>query len=139
MSATTSRTCRCCFEDGCKGTPGKCGPLSNVPTAGTKLANKDELYKSDLHYDYTQKAIFGEATWKVTDRFDLTGGLRFYDFEESRTQIFDGLFSDPNDSVGTVGADGFAPRVIASFKLNENTRINGQIAKGFRLGGINDP
>jgi iron complex outermembrane receptor protein len=127
------------FEDGCKGTPGKCGPLSNVPTAGTKLANKDELYKSDLHYDYTQKAIFGEATWKVTDRFDLTGGLRFYDFEENRTQVFDGLFSDPNDSVGKVSADGFAPRVIASFKLNENTRLNGQIAKGFRLGGINDP
>jgi iron complex outermembrane receptor protein len=127
------------FEDACKGTPAKCGPLSNVPTAGTKLANKDELYKSDLHYDYTQKAIFGEATWKVTDRFDLTGGLRFYDFEESRTQIFDGLFSDPNDSVGTVSADGFAPRVIASFKLNENTRLNAQVAKGFRLGGINDP
>jgi iron complex outermembrane receptor protein len=125
------------FEDGCRVV--SCGPLSGLPTAGTKLANKDELYKSDLHYDYTQKAIFGEATWKITDRFDLTGGLRFYDFEESRTQIFDGLFSDPNDSVGTVSADGFAPRVIASFKLNENTRLNGQIAKGFRLGGINDP
>jgi iron complex outermembrane receptor protein len=127
------------FEEGCKGLPPKCGGLSNVGTAGTKLANKDELYKSDLHYDYTQKAIFGEATWKVTDRFDLTGGLRFYDFEESRTQVFDGIFSDPNDSVGTVSADGFAPRVIASFKLSENTRLNGQIAKGFRLGGINDP
>ena len=125
------------FEDGCKVV--SCGPLSGLPTAGTKLANKDELYKSDLHYDYTQKAIFGEATWKVTDRFDLTGGLRFYDFEESRTQIFDGLFSDPNDSVGDVSADGFAPRVIASFKLNENTRLNAQVAKGFRLGGINDP
>ncbi len=127
------------FEAGCAGSPPKCGGLSNVPTAGTKLANRDELYKSDLHYDYTQKAIFGEATWAVTDRFDLTGGLRFYDFEESRSQIFDGIFSDPNDSVGEVGADGFAPRVIASFKLNENTRLNAQVAKGFRLGGINDP
>jgi len=127
------------FEAGCAGSPPKCGGLSNVPTAGTKLAKRDELYKSDLHYDYTQKAIFGEATWTVSDRFDLTGGLRFYDFEESRTQIFDGIFSDPNDSVGDVSADGFAPRVIASFKLNENTRLNAQVAKGFRLGGINDP
>ncbi|MDP9193715.1 MAG: TonB-dependent receptor [Acidobacteriota bacterium] len=125
------------FEDGCRIV--SCGPLSGLPTAGTKLANKDELYKSDLHYDYTQKAIFGEATWTVNERFNLTGGLRFYDFEESRSQIFDGLFSDPNDSVGTVGADGFAPRVIASFKLTDNTTLNGQIAKGFRLGGINDP
>jgi iron complex outermembrane receptor protein len=127
------------FEAGCAGQPPRCGPLSNVPTAGTKLAETDELYKSDLHYDYTQKAIFGEATWTVSDRFDVTGGLRFYDFEEDRTQVFDGLFSDPNDSVGSVGADGFAPRVIASFKLNDNLRLNGQVSKGFRLGGINDP
>ncbi|MEO8379989.1 MAG: TonB-dependent receptor [Acidobacteriota bacterium] len=125
------------FEDQCRVV--SCGPLSGLPTAGTKLANKDELYKSDLHYDYTQKAIFGEATWTVSDRFDVTGGLRYYDFEENRTQVFDGLFSDPNDSVGSVGADGVAPRVIASFKLNANTRLNGQISKGFRLGGINDP
>jgi iron complex outermembrane receptor protein len=125
------------FEDGCRVV--NCGPLSGLRTAGTKLANKDELYKSDLHYDYTQKAVFGEATWAVSDRFDVTGGLRFYDFEESRSQIFDGLFSDPNDSVGTVDADGFAPRVIASFKMNDMTRLNAQISKGFRLGGINDP
>jgi iron complex outermembrane recepter protein len=127
------------FEAGCAGQPPRCGPLSNLSTAGSKLAETDELYKSDLHYDYTQKAIFGEATWTVSDRFDVTGGLRFYDFEEDRTQIFDGIFSDPNDSVGSVGADGFAPRVIASFKLNDNVSLNGQIAKGFRLGGINDP
>ncbi len=127
------------FEDGCRGTPAKCGPLSNLSTAGTKLARKDELYKSDLHYDYKQLAIFGEATWSVSDRFDVTGGLRFYDFEENRKQVFDGIFSDPNDSVGSIGADGFVPRVIASFKLSDTTRLNGQISKGFRLGGINDP
>ena len=127
------------FEAGCAGQPPRCGPLSNVPTAGSKLALTDELYKSDLHYDYNQRAVFGEATWTVNDRFDLTGGLRYYDFEEDRTQIFDGLFADPIDSVGSVSADGFAPRVIASFKLNDNVRLNGQVAKGFRLGGINDP
>lgn len=127
------------FEDACKAPAGICGPLTGAPTAGTKLANKDELYKSDLHYDHKQLALFGEGTWTFSDRFDLTAGLRYYDFEEDRAQIFDGLFSDPNDSVGSVSADGFAPRVIASFKLSENTRINGQVSKGFRLGGINDP
>jgi iron complex outermembrane receptor protein len=126
------------FETGCSA-PGSCGPLSGIHTAGTKLALRDELYKSDLHYDYQQLAVFGEATWAISDRFDLTGGLRWYDFSEDRKQVFDGIFSDPNDSVGSVGADGFAPRLIASFKLSEATRLNGQISKGFRLGGINDP
>ena len=126
------------FEAGCAA-PGSCGPLSGIKTAGTKLAQRDELYKSDLHYDYQQFALFGEATWTLSDRFDVTGGLRYYDFSEDRTQVFDGIFSDPNDSTGSIGADGFAPRVMASFKLTEATRLNGQISKGFRLGGLNDP
>jgi len=126
------------FQSGCAA-PGSCGPLSGINTVGTKLALRDELYKSDLHYDYNQLALFGEATWTVSDRFDITGGLRWYDFSEDREQVFDGIFSDPNDSVGSVSADGFAPRVMASFKLTDATRLNGQISKGFRLGGINDP
>jgi iron complex outermembrane recepter protein len=40
---------------------------------------------------------------------------------------------------GSTSADGFAPRVIASYELNQNTRLNAQVSKGFRLGGINDP
>ncbi|MCB1036714.1 MAG: TonB-dependent receptor, partial [Acidobacteria bacterium] len=40
---------------------------------------------------------------------------------------------------GTTSADGLAPRIIASFKATENTRLNAQVSKGFRLGGINDP
>ncbi|HUP61987.1 MAG TPA: TonB-dependent receptor [Thermoanaerobaculia bacterium] len=111
----------------------------NIPTAGTKLAKKDELYKSDLHYEYKQLAVFGEGTWSFSDRLDITGGVRWYDYEEDRTQVFDGIFSDPNDSVGSVTADGFAPRVILSWKMSDATRINAQASKGFRLGGINDP
>ena len=126
------------FEAGCAA-PGSCGVLSGIQTEGSKLANTDELYKSDLHYDYTQFALFGEGTWAVNDRFDVSAGLRWYDFSEDRSQIFDGIFSDPNDSVGGVSADGFAPRLMASYRLGDATRINGQISKGFRLGGINDP
>ncbi len=111
----------------------------NIPTAGTKLALKDELYKSDLHYESSQLALFGEMTFGIGDRLDLTGGLRYYDFEEDRQQVFDGIFADPIDSVGSTSADGFAPRVIASYKLSETTRLNAQVSKGFRLGGINDP
>ena len=125
------------FEDGCRVV--SCGPLSGLPTAGTKLALKDELYKSDLHYDYSQAALFGEVTYAFNDRLDVTGGLRYYDFEEDREQIFDGLFADPIDSTGSVSADGFAPRVIVSYKATDNLRLNAQVSKGFRLGGINDP
>ena len=113
--------------------------LSGIPTAGPKIANTDELYKSDLHYKLKQDALFGEATYSATPKLDVTGGLRWYHFNEHRTQIFDGIFADPIDSVGSVSANGIAPRVIANYKLTDATHVYGQVSKGFRLGGINDP
>ncbi len=113
--------------------------LTGIPTAGAFGATRDILYFSDLSYTFKQLAVFGEATFKVNDRFDVTGGLRYYDFDEDRVQAFDGIFADPGRSTGSTQADGFAPRVMASYKLSDATRLNAQVSKGFRLGGINDP
>jgi iron complex outermembrane receptor protein len=113
--------------------------LSKIPTAGKFGAAKDVLFFSNLKYNFKQTAVFGEATYSVSDKFDVTGGLRWYDFNENRTQTFDGIFADPGTTKGSSKATGFAPRVIAAYKLNSDTRLNAQISKGFRLGGINDP
>jgi iron complex outermembrane receptor protein len=113
--------------------------LSGIPTAGRFGAGRDVLFFSDLHYKHKQFAGFGEATFSVSDRLDLTGGLRYYDFEEDRTQTFDGIFADPGGAPASTTASGFAPRLIASYKASGNTRLNAQVSRGFRLGGINDP
>ena len=113
--------------------------LTGIGTAGTVIANIDELFKSDLQYDFEQVALFGEFTYAVNERLDLTAGLRWYDFDESRVQSFDGIFAAPGTTRGSTTADGFAPRLIASYELNEDTQLNAQVSKGFRLGGINDP
>jgi iron complex outermembrane recepter protein len=117
---------------------------TGIPTQGLR-AKKDELFFSDLAYDLKQTAIFGEATAHVTDQFDLTAGLRYYNFSEDRDQVFDGAFAHDNNGItvvsvpGSTEADGFAPRFIASFRPNETLTLNAQASKGFRLGGINDP
>ncbi len=113
--------------------------LTGIPTAGSFLAATDNLFISDLRYEFDQVSVFGEVTHAVNDRFNLTGGLRLYDFEESRVQTFDGIFADPGSTPGSTTADGFAPRLIASYRVSDNTQLNAQVAKGFRLGGINDP
>jgi iron complex outermembrane receptor protein len=113
--------------------------LTKIPTMGSFGAPKDVLFFSKLKYNFKQLALFGEGTYSVTDRLDLTGGLRYYDFKETRTQTFDGIFADPGTTHGSTTATGIAPRVMAGYKLNDNTRLNAQISKGFRLGGINDP
>ena len=113
--------------------------LTGIPTAGRFGAARDVLFFSDLSYEMDQFALFGEATWAVNERMDLTGGVRYYDFQEDRVQTFDGIFADPGTSAGSTSASGFAPRLIASFALHEGTKLNAQVSKGFRLGGINDP
>ena len=118
--------------------------VTGISTQGLR-APRDVLFFSDLSYDLDQLAVFGEVTIAVNDRFDITGGLRFYDFDEDREQIFDGIFgNDDNGTLlvsnpGSTSADGIAPRIIASFRATENTQLNAQVSKGFRLGGINDP
>lgn len=113
--------------------------LTGIPTAGNFGAAKDVLFFSDLKYDFEQLALFGEATYALTDRLDVSGGLRWYDFEEERTQTFDGIFADSGTNVGAVEADGVVPRIMLSYDVTEDTTLNAQASQGFRLGGINDP
>jgi iron complex outermembrane receptor protein len=122
-------------------------PILRAPYGFTRglRAPKDHLFWSNLSYDLRQTAVFGEATLSVGPRLALTGGLRYYDFDESRDQIFDGIFG--NDSTGTAlvsqpgstKANGVAPRFIASYKVSDAVTLNAQASRGFRLGGINDP
>lgn len=118
--------------------------LTHIPTVGLRAA-KDVLFFSDLNYKLRQFAIFGEGTYAVTPALSFTAGLRYYHFKEDKDQVFDGIFAQDHTGTevvsqpGTTKADGVAPRFIASYKVTEDTNINAQVSKGFRLGGINDP
>ncbi len=112
--------------------------LTGIPTAGRFGAKKDVLFFSDLHYELKQFAAFGEGTLSLNDQVSLTAGLRYYDFNEDRTQVFDGIFADPASKPGSISANGVAPRFIATYKVSNTTNLNAQVSKGFRLGGIND-
>jgi len=107
-------------------------------------ARKDELFFSDLHYETKQFAVFGEATASLGARLQLTGGLRYYNFDDDRGMIFDGQFAIASTGTALVtdtsstNADGVAPRFIASYKVSDALTLNAQASRGFRLGGVND-
>ncbi len=112
--------------------------LTGIPTAGKFGAAKDVLFFSKLHYKLKQYAAFGEGTLSLNDKVSLIGGVRYYDFNEDRTQVFDGIFADPASKPGSINANGVAPRLILAYKASSTTNVNAQVSKGFRLGGIND-
>jgi iron complex outermembrane receptor protein len=117
---------------------------THIPTAGLRAA-QDQLFFSDLGYKLHQFAFFGEGTLPLGERLNLTAGLRYYNFDEDRTQIFDGFFGNNNNGTslisnpGSTKANGLAPRLMASFKASDQVTFNAQVSRGFRLGGINDP
>ncbi len=131
----------------------ECPPLFNaggefpiIPTQGV-YAPKDNLYWSSIRYKDRQYNFFAEGTFAFTSQFSLTAGVRYYNYKDDKTLIFDGLFAPlglpapPVATVesGTFKSDGVAPRFIASYKVSDSTTINAQASRGFRLGGINDP
>ncbi len=99
----------------------------------------DSPYNADLPYDIKQFALFGEGSYDF-GQFKLTGGARYYNFKEKRDFVSGGIFADGNTNLGDkTKSNGISPRVILSYEPNRNLTFNVQAAKGFRLGGINDP
>lgn len=113
--------------------------LSGIPSQ-SDVAPTDHLYFSAVPYKQKQFAVFGEATFAVTEQLDVTAGLRWADYKETRTLTFDGIFADKTIAVpGRTKADAWAPRVIVAYEATDDITLNAQVSKGFRLGGINDP
>ena len=102
----------------------------------------DNPFFSDLSYRLKQYAAFGEATYHITDQWGVTAGLRYYKFSEDRVLNFNGVFANatpPGGVPGSTDSNGVSPRVILSYRPSEDLQLSAQAARGFRLGGINDP
>jgi len=120
-------------------------PALRVPFVSTDAAIDngfglvDNPYHADLPYEIKQKALFGEASYEF-NQFKLTAGGRWYDFKETRDFISGGVFANGDTRIGDkTKSNGFSPRGIITWQPNRSLSVNLQVAKGFRLGGINDP
>ena len=127
-------------------TPNSAAGTDALLGAGTSAAvangfpNLDSPFNSDLPYDIEQTAVFGEVTYDVNDKLQMTFGGRYYNTDEVRVITTGGLFANGDaGQVNETSSSGFTPRVLAKYNLNENTTLNAQISQGFRLGGVNDP
>ena len=104
------------------------------------IESQNSMYVKTCGRSLMQQGLVKGKKW-----FSLTAGLRYYNFSEDKEQVFDGLFGNDNNGTslvsqpGSTDANGVAPRLIASLKVNDDTKLNAQVSKGFRLGGVNDP
>jgi outer membrane receptor protein involved in Fe transport len=94
--------------------------------------------------EITQRALFGEASYKVTDQLKATLGLRYYRYSSSEETINSGLASlagGPGTKLefGSANNKGFNPKVNLAYTLSDDVLLYTTAAKGFRPGGPNSP
>jgi iron complex outermembrane receptor protein len=95
-------------------------------------------------------AIYGDFTFHMTDRVSLTAGARYTKDKKKMwydSPPTDGIFGVFGEGVTGIFTDGrvyaedswssFDPRIAIDFAATENTTLFGNIAKGYKSGGIN--
>lgn len=94
------------------------------------------MLNAELPSLYEETAAFGTATWHVTDRLDLSGGLRYAKNEQTYEQIASGLLVAPapkrssSENVTTYLAN-------ARYRVNDRSIAYLRYATGYRPGGPN--
>ncbi len=102
------------------------------------------------------KAAFAQATWDITHQLSITGGMRFYKYDNSLIGFYG--FNYPaysstgtpscfepatvkyapcNDLDARTGDTGHVPKVSVSYNITPGKMVYATYSKGFRPGGVN--
>ncbi len=100
----------------------------------------NNVFQGAQSIDTQQIAVFGEATIPMGDRWEVTLGLRWYEYEQDADIIFAGLANDGLTELDTdTSEDGVNPNVVFKYNFSDDVNAYASAAKGFRIGGLNDP
>lgn len=130
----------------------------NVPPCASCIDEVDQgiggLYSVD-RTNFKQKAIFGEFTYHITEKLDITAGGRYFvrDTEKHYIQYHvttgtnrepDGIMLKHGYREGEkggrlhIGKDKkFVPKLTLKYTMDEDTMLYATYTQGFRPGGVN--
>lgn len=100
----------------------------------------DEGYAEDLSSKYSETALFGELSWKVTPKWTVAGGGRVFKYDDTaRAYIkdftYDLVDSDKTNTTSDSGESYF--KFNTSYQLTPNLLAYGTLSEGYRRGGVN--
>lgn len=100
------------------------------------------VYDSYSAFETTAYAAYGQLEWALTDRFTVTGGVR-YNNEEKSIDRFLQIVADPPITLvpeGTTASetfDSFTPTLILAYDLAEDLNAYAKYSRGYKSGGFN--
>ena len=125
------------------------GP-GEIPYVGGQFPG-DEIYDGafiNYHQHWDNKieslSFFGSVSWQISDKWELSGGLRYTEEERSSVggNLFEnslgfspaGVFYEPSDK-----SDNVSPEVTLSFQLSDDVNVYWAYKTGFQSAGISNP
>ena len=137
-------------------------PDFDGPAAGCDDPNFETYWEEDIDpadilegkversfVDVTSRgwAVYGDFTWAISDRLDLTAGARYtFDEKEMKSVVLDSGGALGNNfnfeffTNGTVSdkADwsDFTPRVALDYEVNDDVSLYGTVSMGYKSGGF---
>jgi outer membrane receptor protein involved in Fe transport len=129
------------------------GPGSLYGTLYRGLVRPDGLEYISFTDTYTKEyATFGEATWHITPKLQVTGGLRYYSYKSyisgaTDTPLLSGgrrrtpypliQFDPSRIRTGSTKDDGFVYKLNASYTFSPELFGYATYSTGYRIGGVN--
>jgi outer membrane receptor protein involved in Fe transport len=106
----------------------------------------DPAYPTDSYFLQThakdeQAAVFGEATYGLTDKLKLTAGARWSKNKYSFDTFTGGpqLYGPSTVGSGNNSENSFTPKLSLQYQADPNDMFYTTYAKGYRPGGANNP
>jgi outer membrane receptor protein involved in Fe transport len=98
---------------------------------------ENNLYSVSRPSSYQEYAAFGNLTWHLNDKFDVTLGLRYARNEQDFSQTNAGLLLPPTPPDARSSEDVFTYLANARYRLSDRATAYLRYATGYRPGGPN--
>ncbi|HMG90925.1 MAG TPA: TonB-dependent receptor [Chryseolinea sp.] len=111
--------------------------LYGIPEGNFSTINSTKANSSGI-------AFFGQATFTVAKKLDITGGLR-YDYEHKEQSVRGEYQQDPDpnpmfqtrpDTSATVSFSAISPKATLAYHLTDANTLFASYGRGFRAGGM---
>ena len=118
-------------------------PGFDVLTGGlaSMFGPPDTLFVDRSNYTLEQIALYGELSYRLTDRLEFSAGARWFEIDRDFNSNSAGLLfvmGEVSDS-GSASESDVTPKFSLNYAANENLTLYGTVAEGFRPGGVNPP
>ena len=101
----------------------------------------DILFVGRSNFTLEQVALYGELSYRFTDRLEFSMGARWFNIDRDFNADNTGLLfvmGQVSES-GSASESGVTPKFSLSYETSENLTLYGTAAEGFRPGGVNPP